>query len=53
MQKRILFVEDEENMQKIMTASLKDEGFEVFSAYDGEVGIKILEEKKWIWSFWI
>ncbi len=44
--KRILFIEDEENMQKIITSSLQEEGFEVFSAYDGESGIKMLEEKR-------
>lgn len=46
MAKKILFIEDEMRLQEAMTAKLKNEGYEVFSALDGEEGLKIAEEQK-------
>ncbi|MBU1179081.1 response regulator [Patescibacteria group bacterium] len=46
MKKRILFIEDEEHLQKLAVSALQEAGYEVLSAYDGEAGIKILEERK-------
>ncbi len=46
MAKKIIFVEDEMHLQEALTAKLKSEGYEVFSAMDGESGLKMIEEKK-------
>ena len=40
MDKKILIVEDEQSLVDIMAAKLKDEGFEVATAGDGEAGLK-------------
>lgn len=37
--KKILFVEDEESLQKSMTTMLDKEHYQVFSALDGEAGL--------------
>ena len=37
--KKILFIEDEESLQKVMGNMLRQSKYEVFSAMDGEVGI--------------
>ncbi len=39
--KKILFVEDESALQKTFGDILKQEGYEVVSALDGEVGLKL------------
>ena len=43
--KTILFIEDEMNLQKSLTSRLKDEGFEMISALDGEIGLREAREK--------
>ena len=43
--KTILFIEDEMNLQKSLTSRLKDEGFEMISALDGEIGLRQAREK--------
>ncbi len=43
---KILFIEDESALQRAVTSVLSDEGFEVFSALDGEIGIRLVKEKK-------
>lgn len=43
---RILFIEDETTLQKTLSAILKDQGFEVASAFDGETGLALAREKK-------
>ena len=44
--KTILFAEDEMHLQKLISTTLEENGYEVFNASDGEVALKILEEKK-------
>lgn len=44
--KTILFIEDEPNLQKTVGRYLEDEGYEVKSALDGELGLKIAKERK-------
>jgi DNA-binding response OmpR family regulator len=44
--KKILFIEDESALQKTFGELLKQEGYEMFSALDGEVGLKLAETKK-------
>ncbi len=46
MAKKIVFVEDEMRLQEALSSKLKSDGYEVFSALDGESGLKIIEEKK-------
>lgn len=43
--KQILFIEDESALQKTVGATLIQEGFEVLSALDGEIGIRLAKEK--------
>ena len=43
--KTILFIEDEMNLQKSLASRLKDEGFEMISALDGEIGLRQAREK--------
>lgn len=45
MQKKILFVEDELRIQEALTPLLEQAGYEVFRAADGEIALRILEEK--------
>jgi len=42
-QKKILIVDDEEDIQKLLKIRLEQEGFAVLIAGDGEKGIKIAE----------
>ncbi|MCX5687871.1 MAG: response regulator [Candidatus Omnitrophica bacterium] len=42
-QKKILIVDDEEDIQKLLKIRLEQEGFTVLVASDGENGIKIAE----------
>ncbi|MFC1757016.1 response regulator [Patescibacteria group bacterium] len=44
--KRVLFIEDEEHLQRLASSALKDAGYEALRAYDGETGIRVLEEKR-------
>ncbi len=41
---KILFIEDEMHFQEVLIIKLKAEGYEVFSAADGESGIKMAKE---------
>ncbi len=43
--KKILFIEDESALQRTFEEALKDEGFEMISALDGEIGLKMAKEK--------
>lgn len=44
--KKILFIEDESALQKTFGELLSQEGYEMLSALDGELGIKLAVEKK-------
>ncbi len=44
--KKILFIEDESALQKTFGEILKQEGYEVISALDGEIGLRLAKEKK-------
>lgn len=44
MQKKILIIEDEPTLQKVMTKMLQDEGFEIKNALDGETGLLVASE---------
>jgi len=46
MGKTILFIEDESVLQKTFGEILKQEGYEVISALDGEIGLRLAKEKK-------
>jgi two-component system, NtrC family, sensor kinase len=41
---KILFIDDEEGIRKVMTVTLEDAGYEVVTAYDGENGLRLCEE---------
>jgi len=41
--KTILFIEDESALQKTLGEVLKQEGYEVLSALDGEIGLKLAD----------
>ena len=43
---KILFVEDEPNLQKTISEVLVQEGYKVFGAGDGEEGLKIAKQEK-------
>lgn len=46
MSKKILIVDDEELVVKVLTRKLKEEGFEVYAAYDGhEALLKVAKDK--------
>ena len=44
--KRILFIEDESVLQKTFGDILREEGYEMISALDGEIGLRLAKEKK-------
>jgi len=44
--KKILFIEDESALQKTVGEILKQEGCEIISALNGEVGLRLVKEKK-------
>lgn len=44
--KKILFIEDEQTLQKTVGEVLKQEGFEALSALDGEIGLRLAQEEK-------
>lgn len=41
----ILFIEDEEALQKTVGDTLREAGFEVLSALDGEIGLRLAKDK--------
>ena len=43
--KTILFIEDESVLQKTFGEVLKQEGYEVISALDGQIGLRLAKEK--------
>lgn len=45
MNKKILIVEDELPLSKALDAQFVEEGFEVLHAYDGEEGLKLVEQE--------
>jgi len=44
--KKILFVEDELALQKAFEEIIKEEGYEIISALDGEGGLKLAQSQK-------
>lgn len=44
--KKILLIEDDSFLVDIYTTKLKEDGFSVASAFDGEEGLKKIEEEK-------
>lgn len=46
MASKILLVEDDEVLAKVLYGELSDAGFEVFQAFDGEVGLRLAREKQ-------
>jgi len=46
MAKTILFIEDESVLQKTFGEILKQEGYEMISALDGEIGSRLAKEKR-------
>lgn len=46
MPKVILFIEDESALQKTFGDILRQEGYEMISALDGEVGLRLAKKKK-------
>jgi len=44
--KKILFVEDESTLQKTFGEILKQEGYEMIPALDGEIGLRLAKTKK-------
>lgn len=45
MAKTILFIEDESAMQKTVGAIVQKEGYDMISALDGDLGLKLAKEK--------
>ena len=46
MSKTILFIEDEQALQKTVGERLSQEGYEIISALDGEIGLNLANAKK-------
>lgn len=46
MSKKILFIEDESALQKTFGDVLKQEGYQMLSALDGEVGLRLVKTEK-------
>lgn len=44
--KKILFIEDETSLQKAFGTILQDKGYEITSAFDGEIGLKLAKKEK-------
>lgn len=42
----ILFIEDEPNLQKLVGRFLENEGYQVISALNGEIGFKLIKKMK-------
>jgi DNA-binding response OmpR family regulator len=43
---KILFIEDESVLQKTLEKTLREEGYEMFSALDGEAGFNLAKKEK-------
>ncbi len=43
---KILIVEDDKFLRELITKKLTSEGFEILGAFDGESGLKLLQEQK-------
>jgi len=43
---KVLIVDDEEDIRELLRYNLKKEGYEVFDAENGEVGIQMMREHK-------
>lgn len=43
--KKILVIDDEEDLQKLLRIRLEQENFNVVSAYDGDIGVKMTEQE--------
>lgn len=44
--KKILFIEDEQSLQKTFGDVLKKEGYKIISALDGETGLRLVKSEK-------
>lgn len=44
--KKILFIEDESALQRAATQILSEEGYQMSSALDGEIGLRLAKEEK-------
>lgn len=44
--RKILIIEDEAVLQKTFESTLRDEGFDIIAALDGEVGINLAKKEK-------
>jgi len=44
--KKILFIEDEQSLQKTFGDVLKKEGYKIISALDGEMGLRLVKSEK-------
>jgi DNA-binding response OmpR family regulator len=44
--KRILVVDDDKPFCKLVSTGFQEQGFEVYSAFDGAAGLKLFREKK-------
>ena len=44
--KKILFIEDEAALQKTLSSALKDAGFSVIQALDGDTGLRLIQREK-------
>ena len=53
MKQNILIVDDEVSIQESLSGILRDEGYEISLAPDGNTALKIVEEYPPISSFWI
>ncbi|MEX0870086.1 MAG: response regulator [Candidatus Spechtbacterales bacterium] len=47
MAKKILFIEDEEALQKTLSEALKQEGYDVVGAFDGEEGLAMSKKSSY------
>jgi len=44
-QKKILIIDDEEDIQKLLKIRFQQENFNIVSALDGDIGVKIAEQE--------
>ena len=43
---KLLVIDDDESIRKVLTVTLRDAGYQVLSAEDGEKGLKIFAEEE-------
>lgn len=43
---KVLIVDDEEDIRELLSYNLKKEGYEVFAAENGEIGLQLMRERK-------